>query len=124
MNRLIHTRLGLALAIAFGIGIAELSNFFTQGNDFAAVETVAMAAGGPVSPMPATVGIENCAIPMLPLIVVRPDHHDLLGAETSELLAAVSGGSPVLSIPNFLPRVRLDMPYYSFGKLMPGATKE
>ncbi|MEZ5461533.1 hypothetical protein [Dokdonella sp.] len=120
MNRLIHTRLGLALAIAFGICIAELSNIVAQDDAFAGAETAALVG---ITPPAASVS-DSCAPPMLPLIVVKPSYEDLLDAESAELLSAISSSAPALSIPDLLPRVRLDMPYYSFGKLMPGATKE
>lgn len=120
MNRLIHTRLSLALAIAFGICIAELSSIVAQEESSVDRDTAALVA----EPSPATTGADACTPPLLPLVVVRPSGHDLMLAETSELLAAASGSTPTLSLPNLLPRVRLDMPYYSFGNLMPGATKE
>lgn len=124
MNRLIHTRLSLALAIAFGIGIAELSSLVARDNGITAAEPTALVASRPAPLLPATVDIDNCAIPLLPLVVVRPTDQDLLDAGTSELIAAASSSAPALSIPDLMPRVRLDMPYYSFGKLMPGATKD
>lgn len=124
MNRQIHTRLSLALAIAFGICIAELSSIVAQDEHSAVAESATLVADAPAEASPAAAGKDSCAPPLLPLVVVKPTDQDLMLAETSELLASISGSSPALSIPDLLPRVRLDMPYYSFGKLMPGATKE
>ena len=124
MNRLIHTRLSLALAIAFGICIAELSSFVVQEEVSTVSESAALTTNAPAALPDASTGNDTCVPPLLPLVVVRPTDQDLMLAETSELLAAISVSTPVISIPDLLPRVRLDMPYYSFGKLMPGATKE
>ena len=70
---------------------------------------------------------------LLPTIVVRPSAADLAEAMRDE--NADSDESPTLieaaktrtfydTIAPVLPNVRLDMPYYSFGKMLPHVSKE
>ena len=120
MNRLIRIRLFVALAVV------------------AATSALAFSATRPVAPVmvSAPAPLETILLPtvvvnaparheVLPLVIVRPSAAELQAALALDVAqhASVSGGGSDL-VGDLLPRARLDMPYYSFGKLMPKASKD
>ena len=122
MNRLIHVRLMLALAIAGVVGVLAAAT--TEPSRAVAVTpTQSAPALAEEIPTLATITVHaNATIPTLPLVIVRPTDHEVPVARAS--VASVSGGSPALDMPDLLPHARLDMPYYSFGKLLPRTIKD
>lgn len=124
MNRMIHVRLMLALAIAGAVGVLAVANA-----DSSRAVAIAQSGRAQVSaeeiPMLGTITVHaDAAIPTLPLVIVTPDDHEVPVATTSVAVASVSGGSPALNLPDVLPHARLDMPYYSFGKSLPRTIKD
>ncbi|WP_440221993.1 hypothetical protein ACQQ2N_12955 [Dokdonella sp. MW10] len=115
MDRLIPIRLVVALVLTLGILVA------TAGSAIAspAVDEDAI----PV--LPAVVVSATIAPDELPVVVVVPSAQEiadaLAGAQAQQALA--HGGEPSL-VEEMLPRARLDMPYYSFGRMMPRTTKD
>jgi hypothetical protein len=86
----------------------------------------AVAASESIPVLPTVVVNAKAEIPMLPVVVVHPT-----AAEREEAMAigpirqvSLTGGSTSPLIEDILPHVRLDMPYYSFGKMVPRAIKE
>jgi len=63
-------------------------------------------------------------IPTLPTIVVSAKAPELAADEPSPQVASVSEARDSVPGVAALPHARLDMPYYSFGKLMPRVIKE
>lgn len=126
MNRTIHTRLMLALAIAAIVGSLGLAGTSSREltSPAATVATVATARPAEVIPTLPTVMVRaSVEIPTLPVVVVRADAPAQAEPAREFLVASTSASVPALGMPA-LPHVRLDMPYYSFGKLLPRAIKE
>lgn len=124
MNRLIHVRMMLALAMA---GVAGTVALATTGTSRVAAVAKAESLPAPIEQIPtlATISVyANSEIPTLPLVIVRPDKHEAPLARTAEAVASAAGGSPALNMADALPHARLDMPYYSFGKLLPRTIKD
>ncbi|SFN14740.1 hypothetical protein [Dokdonella immobilis] len=123
MNRTIHTRLMLALAIAAIVGSLGLAG--TSSRELTSpAATVATARPAEVIPTLPTVMVRaSVEIPTLPVVVVRADAPAQAEPAREFLVASTSASVPALGMPA-LPHVRLDMPYYSFGKLLPRAIKE
>lgn len=124
MNHLIRVRLMLALAISAAVGALGFSHAGSQilASPVAAVTGATQAEVIPTLP---TVYVRaDAEIPTLPLVIVRADAPVDAGQEISLVQASTSGGAASLGMPDVLPHVRLDMPYYSFGKLLPRAIKE
>ena len=123
MYRMIHTRLMLALAIAAVVGALGLAGANT-GESASPVANVAAVRPAEVIPTLPTVMVRaTVEIPTLPVVIVRADAPAQVEPASEFLVASTSASTPALGIPA-LPHVRLDMPYYSFGKLLPRAIKE
>lgn len=123
MYRMIHTRLMLALAIAAAVGVLGLAGAST-GESTSPVAAAATARPAEVIPMLPTVMVHaSVEIPTLPVVIVRADAPAQAEPASEFLVASTSASTPALGMPA-LPHVRLDMPYYSFGKLLPRAIKE
>lgn len=123
MNRLIFARLLLAIAITATIGAVEIGSLVSPlapaqpGNSRSNI-----AENIPTLPTIAVHAPET--IPTLPLVLVRPSMEQLATApELASLIStSTSGSTPTASAG--LPHVRLDMPYYSFGKMLPNVIKD
>lgn len=126
MNHLIHVRLMLALAIAAAVGVLGFSHAGSETrNTQAGADAVADTAAVESIPTLPTVFVRaDAEIPTLPLVVVRAHATDVAEQEMPLVAASTSSANPAMSLPDVLPHVRLDMPYYSFGKLLPRAIKE
>jgi hypothetical protein len=117
----------LALTLAVALGAIGLVANDTDTSRFPVVP--AAVASEPVAeiPMLATIRVEaHEEIPTLPLVVVRPgnDARDEIESAARPHAAVASSSSASNDLPDVLPHVRLDMPYYSFGKLTPRAIKD
>lgn len=122
MNRLIRLRSLLALALASVLGIAGFA-----GNRVAPsqVASISPAANSTAIPMLETIHVRaEAPIPTLPTVVVSAVAPEVSEEEQPLQLASAShtrnSGTTVAD----LPHARLDMPYYSFGKLVPRVIKE
>ncbi|MBL0165119.1 MAG: hypothetical protein IPP82_16105 [Xanthomonadales bacterium] len=123
MNRLIHARLLFAIAIATTIGAAEFgSRVFPASPAHSRHEQATVMDSLPTLP---TITVHaHDAIPTLPVVLVRPTPAQLADANAAVAVttSASSTASPLVSAA--LPHVRLDMPYYSFGKMLPNVIKD
>ncbi len=120
MDRLIPIRLVVALVLTLGILAA------TAGSAIASPAIASPAVDEDAIPvLPAVVVSATIAPDELPVVVVVPSAQEiadaLAGAQAQQALA--QGGEPSI-IEELLPRARLDMPYYSFGRMMPRTTKD
>lgn len=124
MNRAIHFRLFLALAITASVSALAWSAARSQASTVAASAPVE-AAPEAIPVLPTIVVNANDDVPVLPLVIVRPSAEErataLELAATDDHLVRGDGTSITGDL---LPRARLDVPYYSFGKLMPGTSKD
>ena len=120
MNRIIRLRSLLALAITTVLGIASFAGIHAEQPRSAEP----LHAGNASSiPMLETIHVRaEAPIPTLPTIVVSAKAPELAADEPSPQVASEARDS----VPGVaaLPHARLDMPYYSFGKLMPRVIKE
>ena len=124
MNRPIHVRLILALTLAVSFSAIGL---VANGQTHAKPKASPVAKIDPAAEIPTlpTVLVQAPAeIPTLPLVVVRADVDADSDHRSGSTETLASSGNPTIHLPDVLPHVRLDMPYYSFGKLIPRAIKE
>ncbi len=128
MNRAIHVRLFVALAIAGAVSALAFSATHSPEAPLAARTTPAAvdAASAPMPILPTIVVHANDDVPILPLVIVRPGAEELaaafeLASNDRDLPAS---GSSSDSSGGFVPRARIDMPFYSFGALIPGTNKD
>lgn len=123
MNRLINARLLLAIAIAISIGAVEIGNFVApvsaeQSADAPVIESDRLQ-------MLPTIDVRAPdEIQTLPLVLVRPTPAQLAVPPATAAVASTSTSSSPPSVGATLPHVRLDMPYYSFGKMLPNVIKD
>ena len=123
MNRLIHARLLLAVIIASTIGAVEVGSLVAPAALAHAENPSAIVASG-IPTLPTVVVHAPEAIPTLPVITVRPTAEQLAAASTNDALASTAAATSAPSTSPMLPHVRLDMPYYSFGKMLPNVIKD
>lgn len=127
MIRLIHLRLVVAITITSAIALGFFANRVSAADPAGAqsinATTIATAR---IPVLPTIVVNADSEIPMLPVVVVRPTSEERRDAlvMTGPMQASVSGGGTSPLNQDLLPHMRLDMPYYSFGKLMPRAIKD
>ncbi|MEO7013806.1 MAG: hypothetical protein ABI127_05800 [Dokdonella sp.] len=123
MNRLIHARLLLAIAIALTIGAVEIGSLSSPVASAPTGKTQLIVADSILMLPTITVHAPD-SIPTLPVVLVRPTPAQL--ASTQTMVAGVSTGTfgATPSVSAGLPHVRLDMPYYSFGKMLPNVIKD
>ena len=121
MNRIIRLRSLLALAITTVLGIASFAGIHAEQPRSAEP----LHAGNASSiPMLETIHVRaEAPIPTLPTIVVSAKAPELAVDEPSPQVASVSEARDSVPGVAALPHARLDMPYYSFGKLMPRVIK-
>jgi hypothetical protein len=124
MNHLIRVRLMLALAISATVGALGFSHSGTQTLASPVAAEAGPAQAEIIPTLPTIYVRADAEIPTLPLVVVRADAPADGGQEISLAQVSTAGGAPSLGMPDVLPHVRLDMPYYSFGKLLPRTIKE
>lgn len=124
MNRLLRIRFLVALAIvagfsAIGIGASPSTS------PVAPIQTASIVTES-IPVLPTVVVSAHAPIRVLPLVIVRPTAAERQAAQTLDfaIVAAAAGGGTVDAITELLPHARLDMPYYSFGKMMPRASKD
>ena len=123
MSRLIHARMFLALAIAVTIGVLEFSSMIVPKSSAAAEQQIVVAAIDEI-PMLSTIHVSSPEqIPTLPLVIVRPLVIPEATSAPVQVLASIAQHTAPLSLSG-LPHVRLDMPYYSFGKMLPNVIKD
>ncbi len=126
MSRLIHARLILAIAIAVTIGALELGSLIAPTALMPAQER-ASAAPADAVPMLSTIHVfAPEEIPTLPLVIVRPAPDPSYDSGSMQAVAFVSERAPRFSPAgsSHVPHMRLDMPYYSFGKMLPNVIKD
>ena len=123
MNRLIHARLLLALAIATTIGAVEIGSHIFPTAPTQPGQQQSIIADS-VTTLPTITVNAPDLIPTLPVVLVRPTPAQLGSAQTTVAVVsrASAGATPSVSVA--LPHVRLDMPYYSFGKMLPNVIKD
>lgn len=107
--------------------VATILAFTASGNAPAAHPQTAVA-------VPATVVATSVALPMveLPTISVHPSAADLVAARAESedssdagvLIPAATTDSLYETLTPNMPRLRMDMPYYSFGKALRRGVKE
>ena len=124
MNRLIHARLLLAILIASGVGALEVGNLL-----FPASPLHKVVEGGAIAPeaitLPTIIVHAPAAIPTLPLVIVRPTLDQRQATPAVEAVVSSPELPPKAgSTYSTMPHVRLDMPYYSFGKMLPNVIKD
>jgi hypothetical protein len=116
--------LALTLAVALG-AIGLVANGTRETVSIGLPAAVASEPDAEI-PMLSTIRVEAFEeIPTLPLVVVRAsisEQGEIDSATPSQSMASSSSAS--IDLPDVLPHVRLDMPYYSFGKLTPRAIKD
>ena len=123
MSRLIHARMLLAIAIAVTIGVLELGSMIAPNMSTPAEQNNALAINDNI-PMLSTISVSAAEeIPMLPLVIVRPLVVQHATYAPVEALASMAQQNTPLSSSG-MPHVRLDMPYYSFGKMLPNVIKD
>lgn len=123
MSRLIHARMLFAIAIAVIIGVLEFSSMLAPHPSTAARQEIAFAAIDN-TPMLSTISVwAPEQIPTLPLVIVRPLAVQNATYAPVQALDAIAQHSAPLS-GSGMPHVRLDMPYYSFGKMLPNVIKD
>ncbi len=129
MNRLIRVRLFFAVALVAIVSALAFSA--TRPVDAGgASRRAATAAPGPEAlPMLPTIVVvadfDPARAELLPLVTVRPSANELRAARALDAVqVAASGGGGSDFAAGFLPKARLDMPYYSFGTLIPSASKD
>ncbi len=123
MNRLIHVRLLLAIAIATTIGAVELGSLVSPATPAHPGNERSVVADSVVT-LPTITVIAPDAIPTLPVVLVRPTPAQLATAQATVAVASASTSAGPPSVSATLPHVRLDMPYYSFGKMLPNVIKD
>ncbi len=123
MNRLIHARLLLAIAIATTIGAVEIGSLvFPTSPARSHNEQPIVVASPPTLP---TITVHAAdAIPTLPVVIVRPNPTQVSASSAVVEVASISKPASPPSVSAALPHVRLDMPYYSFGKMLPNVIKD
>ncbi len=128
MNRLIRVRLFFAVALVAIVSALALSA--TRPVDAGGAGHAATAAPAPEAlPMLPTIvvvaDLDPARVELLPLVTVRPSANELRAARALDAVqVATSGGGGSDFAAGFLPKARLDMPYYSFGTLIPSASKD
>jgi hypothetical protein len=115
MNTRIALRLWLALAL-FGLDALAWAYAVHSGPN--RVSTATASASAPKTTLPAV---------LLPSVTVHPDADSLASAEIGSNSGTVLDFEPVDNVvekmPAF-PHLRLSVPYYSFGKLLPHVRKD
>lgn len=122
LSRLSPIRASVAVAFAVALGAFGV----IHGPASAPVAAQSQSVAEPIPVLPTIIVSARTEMPILPVVAVRPSAEELLaageGRDDGESLVASSAGSD--SITDLLPRARLDMPYYSFGKTLPRASKD
>jgi hypothetical protein len=131
VSHLINLRFAIALAVVGGFAALAVGTTHVMSS---AIEPDASISATPspviaeeIPTLPTIVVTADIEYPVLPVVVVTPSDEDRLAASDSKHQVAASGESRGSSSPlmhEILPHVRLDMPYYSFGKMMPRAIKD
>ena len=127
MNRLIRIRLFVAMAILATVSALAVSATRPVSPSIAAAVNAPAGTAEPIPMLPTITVVADVDEPeLMPLVIVRPSDAERRAALTFDVAATttVSGGGGSDFVSDLLPRARLDMPYYSFGKLIPGASKE
>jgi hypothetical protein len=124
MTRLIHARMLLAIAIATTIGVLELGGMIARESAPNAPMQAPLASSDHVTILSTIAVSAPDAIPTLPLVIVRPPAATVSTFEPVVAVASAARHSSALSVSGALPHVRLDMPYYSFGKMLPNVIKD
>jgi hypothetical protein len=125
MTRLIHARMLLAIAIATTIGVLEFGSMIVSESPSNAPQSPTMASTDHVTILPTIAVSAPEAMPTLPLVIVRPPATVVPTFKpVVVVVASAARHSSALSVSGALPHVRLDMPYYSFGKMLPNAIKD
>ncbi|HET9033996.1 MAG TPA: hypothetical protein VFN25_13975 [Dokdonella sp.] len=126
MSRLIQARMLLAVAITVTIGVLEIGKLIApmpQAN----TEHHTPPAQVDAVPMLSTIHVSAPEqIPTLPLVIVRPIVGQTLTGVSTQAVASVSrdASHSHSSGSSGMPHGRLDMPYYSFGRMLPNAIKD
>ncbi len=120
LSRLVLVFASVSLAVALGM-------FAVDRSSPSAVAPQPSAIVSEQIPMLPTIVVSARAeMQMMPTVEVRPSAAELLAAsqtpDDGESLASSSAASDAIA--DLLPRARLDMPYYSFGKTLPRASKD
>lgn len=127
MNRLIRIRLIVALAILTTVSALAVSATRPVTTSLAANASAPTAAAESIPMLPTITVVAEVDHPaLLPVVIVRPSDAERQASLALEVAATAvaSGGGAGDFVSDLLPRARLDMPYYSFGKMIPGASKD
>jgi hypothetical protein len=124
MTRLIHARMLLAIAIATTIGVLEFGSMIVPESPSNATKSPTMTSTDHVTILSTITVSAPEAIPTLPLVIVRPPATTVAAFEPVVAVASAARHRSALSVSGALPHVRLDMPYYSFGKMLPNVIKD
>ncbi|MBN8481958.1 MAG: hypothetical protein J0L88_10265 [Xanthomonadales bacterium] len=128
MNRLIRVRLFFALALATTVcALAFSATRPVDARSTARAATVPEQEALPILPTIVVVAdIDPAHADVLPLVIVRPSVDERRAAhalDSQQVATSRSGGGGDFAT-GLLPKARLDMPYYSFGTLIPSASKD
>ena len=123
MNRLINARLFLAIGIAMTIGAVEVGSL-TSSVRVEPAATMAVSNSDRIPMLPTISVRPPNEIPTLPLVVVRPTQAQLDASPETVTVASTSPSASSRPASTAVPHVRLDMPYYSFGKMLPNVIKD
>lgn len=128
MNRLIRIRLFVAMAILATVSaLAVSATRPIVASSATAAPHATEPAAEPIPMLPTITVVADVDEPeLMPLVIVRPSDAERRAALTLDVAttAPISGGGASDFVSDLLPRARLDMPYYSFGKMIPGASKD
>ena len=100
MNRMIHARLMLALAIAAAVGVLGLSGSGAEELTSSDVPTVAAEPVDAIPTLPTVVVRASVEIPTLPVVIVRADAPALAEREVPFVVASSAGGTPSIGLPD------------------------
>lgn len=126
MSRLIHARMLLAVAIAVTIGALEIRSLMAPTPQATAKHDAAPLQAEPVPLLPTIRVFAPEEIPTLPLVIVRPavEPAFVIVSTPRVVVAFNSIARSRTSSSGDMPHGRLDMPYYSFGKMLPNVIKD
>jgi hypothetical protein len=127
VNRLIRIRLLVAMAILATVSALAVSATRPVAASISRSANVAVPTNEPLQVLPTITVVADIDAPtLMPLVIVRPSDSERRAALAIEVARSVSeaGGGSSDFVSDLLPRARLDMPYYSFGKMIPGASKD
>lgn len=100
------------------------ASFFAIGASVERSARAPVAAPRPAAPAPRVAPERIAEIVTLPEVTVRPSQEDVALARATPVAASAAAPGPTRLAANGSPRLAFDMPYYSFGKVLPQVSRE